>query len=64
MIDRKYIKNFVKNYKEQTGQEIGFVDTSTGRRIYLNDMTDEDAQLVAMSFSLMVEVAKEKSEDS
>jgi hypothetical protein len=64
MTDRKYINDFVKTYKEQTGQDIGFVDTSTGRRIYLNKMTDEDAQLVAMSFSLMVEVAKEKSEDS
>ena len=57
MSDREYINDFVKTYKEQTGQEINFVDTSTGRRIYLNDMTDADAQFVAMSFSLMVEVA-------
>ena len=58
MTNRKYIDDFVKAYKKQTGHEIDFVDTSTGRRIYLNDMTDADAQFVAMSFSLMVEVAK------
>ena len=58
MTDREYIDDFVKTYKEQTGESIGFVDTSTGRRIYLNDMTDADAQFVAMSFSLMVETAR------
>jgi hypothetical protein len=58
MTDREYINDFVKTYKEQTGENIGFVDTSTGRRIYLNDMTDADAQFVAMSFSLMVETAR------
>lgn len=60
MNDRKYIDDFVKTYKEQTGESIGFVDTSAGRRIYLNNMTDADAQFVAMSFSLMVETAKEQ----
>ena len=58
MTDREYIDDFVKTYKEQTGESIKFVDTSAGRRIYLNDMTDADAQFVAMSFLLMVEVAK------
>jgi hypothetical protein len=62
MTDREYIDDFVKTYKDQTGENIGFVDTSTGRRIYLNDMTDADAQFVAMSFSLMVETARGKDD--
>lgn len=50
--DREFIKHFVALFKEKTGNLIQYADTNK-RRIMLDNMTDEDAALVAREFERM-----------
>lgn len=50
---RTYIKGFVEMYKRATdGNEIHYVDT-TRQRVYLSDMTDAQAVMIANNFADM-----------
>ena len=59
MTPREFVHWFLKhNYK---GEKPDFVITSSGRKIMLNDMTEDDANFVAQQFMLMAEETKGNS---
>lgn len=50
---REYISWFVKKNKIN-GHEISYVKLSSGREVHFDNMTDEDANLIASQFMLMM----------
>ncbi len=53
MTPQEFVKWFVEN--NYNGEPFDYVVTSSGRKIMLNEMTDDDANFVAQQFMLMSE---------
>lgn len=55
-------RNYIAVFRKHTIPGTDYVNTSSGRRIQLNDMSDEDAVFIAGEFQRMeIEAADRKS---